>query len=251
MFKITYEYFIVFNKIVWSEKVPFVYSLVFPGIAFLLTNYKWIISTPTTSEILGSLNIYWAFIIFGVYLNGLGLQLSYFRESGFLKTSTMISGSKYPIFLGMAMTQFCFAFSSLTIFTVIIGLLVQANVLLLLFIAYTTLFITSLPIIFFMSWIPVVPARQNTINTISNIILLPMVFITAIRPLTNNIMIESLFSLLPTDYISQVSIFLKRLVLNESVNFSSISIVIGSLVYIVLGSIFIGRIRLISSLSRN
>lgn len=251
MIKITYEYFTVFNKIVWSEKIPFIYSLVFPLIAFFLTNYSWISSPPETAVLLAHLNIYWAFIIFGVFLNGLGLQLSSFRESGFLKTSAMISGSKYPIFAGMALTQFCFAFASITIFTTIIGLLVGDNIFLLLSIGYLILLLTSIPMILFVSWIPVLPTRQNTIGTISNIVLLPMVFISASRPLSDNFYIETIFSFVPIDYITQVGILVKRIIFNEAFDYSYIPIIIGTIAYLFIGLFFVKRIKLVSTLSRH
>ncbi|WP_188805325.1 hypothetical protein [Sporolactobacillus putidus] len=219
MLKISYEYFVMFNKIVWSEKIPIINSLIVPGIFFFLSNYKWLVSSPNTDQMIPILNIYWAYIIISVYLNGVVLQLSSFRESGFLKTSAMISGGKSPIFIGLSMTEILFGFINILAFTIIVGLATRVNISILLISVVFLYITTSLPIVFFLSWIPSLSAKPNTLNSLLNIFLVILIVVATIRPGTKSFFIESLYSLIPTDYITQVAIFFENIVFKGSVKY--------------------------------
>lgn len=91
--KLIFNYFKTFNKVILSEKIPFIYSVVVPVCIFMFNNFENLVSsTWSVSQLLNQNVNYVGYIIVSVAINGVGMQLISFRESGFLKTYTMISG---------------------------------------------------------------------------------------------------------------------------------------------------------------
>jgi len=127
--KLIFNYFKTFNKVILSEKIPFI-------------NFENLVSsTWSVSQLLNQTVNYVGYIIVSVAINGVGMQLISFRESGFLKTYTMISGGnkKYGV-IGLVLSEMLFGYLSVFIFGFVIGLFYLKNLLKLL-LNWETLFL--------------------------------------------------------------------------------------------------------------
>ncbi|PAD71490.1 hypothetical protein CHH67_24315, partial [Paenibacillus campinasensis] len=96
-----FGFFILNLKMLLFEKVAFVWSVIFPLFIALVLQRNILDSTSNDLDIIKYIFWFWAFIIISTFLNGIGLQSARLKESGLLKTYTLIAGSKYPIIFGM------------------------------------------------------------------------------------------------------------------------------------------------------
>src|SRR5699024_10339016 len=88
--------FILNIKIIFSEKVVFVWSLILPVVIFIVYTFRFSSDSFNISEMVDLFSYFWAFIIISSAFNGVGIHLSKLRNFGLLKTYTLIAGGKAP-----------------------------------------------------------------------------------------------------------------------------------------------------------
>ncbi|MCL1631600.1 hypothetical protein M3N64_06510 [Sporolactobacillus sp. CPB3-1] len=251
--KIIYNYFKVFNKIIWSEKIPFIYTLVAPALFFVFSNF----SLYGEKHIDGSHLVlkganYFGYIIVSVMVNGISLQLLNFRENGSLKTFTMISGgNKHLVISGLIVSELFFGLICSTIFSTLVSTFDFHSFF---FILLTSLFIyliSGIPIAFLVLFMAVLKVRANTMGTVSNLLVILFIWIAAVRRDTGNFLGEYLYGLIPNDYVTQVVIFIVRS-FQGTFSLSGLYILIAvTVTYIVIGTWSLSKIQINSIYMRN
>lgn len=249
------SYFKTFNKMIFSEKIPFIYSIVFPTCLFLLNNYSQLMYRSwTTSELLTETANYVGYIIVSVAINGVGVQLVNFRESGFLKTYTMISGGnkKYGI-IGLLLSELLFGYISVLIFGLIIGILFSKNIIQILVLYTISYLLCSIPAFLLAIVLGTLAIRVNTLVTILNISFFIMIWISIMRNDSGNLISEIIFGLNPVDYVSQVLIVLNQTMNNiDTINlYQLFSVLIVLIIFVTVGLISIPKVKLNSVNMRN
>ncbi|MBT2760606.1 hypothetical protein [Paenibacillus sp. ISL-20] len=174
-----FGFFILNLKMLLFEKVAFVWSVIFPLFIALVLQRNILDSTSNNLDIIKYIFWFWAFIIISTFLNGIGLQSARLKESGLLKTYTLIAGSKYPIIFGIVLTQVAFAILSLVLFTTILTLIYSIFSFKLLMLM-VIIVIISIPLAFATFTIALLPVQVSSISTILNILIYP-VFLVAIN----------------------------------------------------------------------
>ncbi|MEI5908912.1 ABC transporter [Bacillus spongiae] len=248
----TYEFFVFFNRVVWKEsKLAIIWPMMLPLITFFLINYRWFYDKPEFDTMLSYFAGFWAFIIVTVFLNGVGLRLSIFRETGFLKSFTYMTGSKNPIVFGLLMNQMALGFVSLIIFTVINGAIFNLPVLTLLFLVTCIYVLVALPIFLLMMWLPSVAVRATTIYSISNMLIFPATFIAVYRDVIQFPLLNFLFSLNPVEYVYRMSILLSNAFdLTNIATYNNWIILAISVLYSIIGIVCWKRLKLVSTMVR-
>lgn len=172
------SYFLLYIKIIFTDKIPFIWMLALP-LVIALFNGPNNTTDYSREDILSYLVLFWVYIILSSYLNGVGLRLAHMREHGLMKTYIMISGNKYTFIGAVILAQLLFSAVSLLIFTTVvtlvygffsIGLLAGSLIVLL----------CSLPLAVASIAITLLPAKNSSMTTIVNILLYPL-FLLAIN----------------------------------------------------------------------
>ncbi|MBO2944989.1 hypothetical protein JJQ72_13505 [Paenibacillus sp. F411] len=175
----TFGFSLLNLKMLLFEKVAFVWTVIFPLFIALVMQRGVLDSTSSNLDMMKYMFWFWAFIIISTFLNGIGLQSARLKESGLLKTYTLIAGSKYPIIFGIVLTQVAFAILSLMIFTTILTLIYDIFSFKLLILMLITVFI-SMPLAFAAFGIALLPVQVSSVSTLLNILMYP-VFLIAIN----------------------------------------------------------------------
>ncbi|MGM7700513.1 ABC transporter [Pseudalkalibacillus sp. Hm43] len=248
----TYEFFVFFNRVVWKEsKLAIVWPMMLPLITFFLINYRWFYDKPDFDTMISYFAGFWAFIIVTIFLNGVGLRLSIFRETGFLKSFTYMAGSKNPIVFGLLMNQMGLGFISLIIFTFVNGLIFQLPVFTLLYLAISIYILVALPIFLLMMWLPSISVRSMTIYSISNMLIFPATFIAVYRDVINFPLLNFVFSLNPVEYVYRMSILLSNTFqLTDIATYNNWIIVAISILYMTIGILCWRKLKLVSTIVR-
>ncbi len=168
--KKTLGFFLLNFKIITAEKIAFVWSVLLPAFIAIVHQQNVLRSLSGFREWVLYLCWFWVFIIISCFVYGVGLQLARLRESGMLKTYTMLSGGKYPIVFGTILSQIVFCLVSLFIFTFIITFLngmMGARF----FILPVILLFISLPFGLFILFLPNLPFQYGNFSVIVNILI--------------------------------------------------------------------------------
>lgn len=176
--KPTLGMFILNLKILLSEKVVFIWSVIAPIIIFIVFTFRIELSDQSTSEIIQFLSYFWAFIIISTAFNGIGLHLSRMRNHGLLKTYTLIAGGKKPIVFAVIITQFVVSVVSLIIFTVFISIIFQLNTIMLTLTGLLLLLITFIPFALTSFVLTYLPVRDTSMSTFLNFGLFILLFLS-------------------------------------------------------------------------
>lgn len=253
--KLTLAYFKTFNKIIFFEKIPFLYSIAFPTCLFLFNNFDALTSTSwTTSQLILQTANYVAYIIVSVTINGIGIQLINFRESGFLKTYTMISGGdkRYGV-IGLLLSELLFGYCGVLIFGLVISLFNLKNIALLLILYTLAYLIAATPVFLLSIALGTLALRINTIVTLVNIGLFAMIGISAVRVDTHSLLGEFAYGLNPIDFVSQVLLLVNQTIHNlAAVEFYQAAAVLALLIiFVTIGIVSIPRVQLNSVNMRN
>ncbi|WP_419242201.1 hypothetical protein ACN08J_09950 (plasmid) [Pediococcus pentosaceus] len=204
--KIISSYIRTFNKVIWSEKIPFLYTLVFPVLIFFGTNYEKIVNhSHTLNNVILSTSNYLAYMIVATAFNGVLLQLINFREIGFLKTYTMISGGnrRYAVW-GLISSEFLFGYICVLLFSIFLTFFYPNKFIYILFVYTATYIFASIPVFLISVCGDLFPIRYNTSSTLVNILLAGMLWSSAVRGDTHTFIGELFFGLNPCDYVTQV-----------------------------------------------
>lgn len=247
------NYFKTFNKVILSEKIPFLYTLFLPAGLFIFNNYKSLGQNIPVSHLLLQTVNYVGYIIVIAALNGIGMQLVNFRDSGFLKTYTMISGGdkKYPI-LGLFLSEMLFGYLCTIIFALVVAVFSIKNVLLILAFYTITYLIAATPVMLASVVIGSFNIKMNTLGTGINIALFFLIWLSASRPTTNNLLMEIIYGLDPVDYVTQVLIAGNNLLFTQNqFVFQALSVGVLLIIFMIIGIWAIPRVKLNSIMMRN
>ena len=211
-------------------------------------------STWSVSQLLNQTVNYVGYIIVSVAINGVGMQLISFRESGFLKTYTMISGvnKKYGV-IGLVLSEMLFGYLSVFIFGFVIRLFYLKNLLLILTFYTISYLFAGIPVFLLAILLGTLPVKINTISTVANIGLFGMGWLSILRNDTHSILGEIVYGLNPIDYVSQVLLTINQAFRNAA-SVASYQILAVLILLIIFGGIGIGsisKVRLNSLNMRN
>lgn len=243
--KIISTYFKTFNKVIFFEKVPFLYTAVLPVVLFVFTNYSWLTFQTPVEKILNASLPYVSYIVVGIALNGVALQVADFRERGSLKTYTMISGgNKRLVITGLALSEFFLGLVCALLFSIALSFFSLSNILYITLSVVLTYFISIIPVTLFLFFLDVLPIRSSTLGTIANLLFFLAVTISAMRRATDSMVMEFLYGLLPTDFVTQIGAIINNIILNKPIPSSwSIAALALLLLYVALGNLFLKNIR--------
>lgn len=240
-----YSFFILYLKILFAEKIALVWTVILPVLIAVMYSHNVMDGTfSSTGEFLKFMSLFWVFIIWSSYLNGVGLQLARLREQGLLKTYTLIAGNKYPIVFGTILSQLVFSLVSLLSFTIIVSLI--NNILMIeLFLLPIILLICSLPFSLFVLIVVILPFQYNNFSIIVNLSTYPL-FAHAIYASG-----DSFLSLLNPFilFMEVVSYFGSLLNIMETQHFNY-NIVLILAIYLIIGCFSIKKLNLVSVVQR-
>lgn len=253
--KIISSYIKTFNKVIWSEKIPFIYTLVLPVVIFFSTNYQVIFDkSQSLNGIISTTSNYLSYMIVATAVNGVLLQLINFREIGFLKTYTMISGGnrRYAV-LGLVGSELIFGYICVLIFSLLIVVFYPTHFLQIIEIYTITYILASVPVFLFSVGGALLPVRYNTSNTLVNIFLVGMLALSAARRDTHSFIGEVLFGINPCDYVTQVFSVVKNLIekYGSTPLYQFLAIFVLLLVFLGVGIFSSSRISINSKNMRN
>ncbi|AXX64454.1 hypothetical protein DS830_02770 [Bombilactobacillus bombi] len=253
--KIIYNYVQTFNKIIWSEKIPFIYTLFLPAVFYIFSNFHYLsFGKVSLYKLLLSTSNYFAYMVVSVAINGVSLQLISFRESGFLKTFTMISGGerKFPVY-GLLISEFLFGYMCIFLFGMFISFFDIKNIIKIVLI-YTLIYLfTAFPVMFVSVLLDIFPLRFNTSSVLANLGLFLMIWLSAVRKDTGSFIGELLFGINPADYVTQVaSLIINFFQYHNFVNmYQLLSVLSLFVIYCIVGYIVSSKIKINSLLMRN
>ncbi|WP_058303563.1 hypothetical protein [Gorillibacterium timonense] len=181
MMRKSWNFTLVFFKMMLHEKLPYLWTLLAPVLFFIYNKWEWKEQPPGDADVLRQMGFYWSYIIITVLVNGLSISLVYQKDSGFLKTYQFLAGSKLPIVLGLAMTYTLQAWFCLIVFTtassVVFGLAWPQLILL----ASLTLLAVVIPIGFLVITIPVLVKKSASAAVLMNIVIIALIYISGER----------------------------------------------------------------------
>ncbi|WP_179283044.1 MULTISPECIES: hypothetical protein [Paenibacillus] len=179
--KITCEYFRLYTKMMLSNKIAFVWYLLFPLIAFFIFNYNWFTVGPNLNEFYIQTSVFISYIIFVMSID-VSTSLISLRESGFFKMFKFISGSKYPIIWGKALNQIVFLLLTILLFSLVSGLIFLSSVqqiALFILVSLTSCLLGSVMVILLTLVLMLIPVRQESLSAVISMSLLVMFFLSA------------------------------------------------------------------------
>ncbi|API88617.1 hypothetical protein BKP56_04570 [Marinilactibacillus sp. 15R] len=251
--KIIFTYFKTFNKVIFFEKIPFLYTAILPVVLFIFTNYSWLTFQSPLEKILNASLPYVSYIVVGIALNGIALQIADFRERGSLKTYTMISGgNKSLVITGLSLSEFFLGLVCAILFSITLSFFSLSNIFYITLSVVLTYIISIIPVTLFLFFLDVLPIRSSTLGTIANLFFFLAVTISAMRRATDSIVIEFLYGLLPTDFVTQIGVILNNLILDKPIPSSWLLAALALLLlYSALGGLFLKKIRVSGVNNRN
>lgn len=253
--KIILNYAKTFNKIIWSEKIPLIYTLLLPTVLYVFSNFQRLsIGGISVIKLLSSTSDYLAYMIVSVAINGIALQIISFRESGFLKTVTMISGGnrKFPVY-GLLISEFIFGYLCVLMFGIFMAIF-NFHKIIMIILLYTLIYICSaIPVMLFSILLTIFPMRVNTSSILANLILLGLIWLSAVRQDTGSFWGELFFGINPADYVTQVIVVILNLFKAQHVIhlYQVLSIFVLFIIYFFIGYAASSKVRINSLTSRN
>ncbi|MDT2292554.1 hypothetical protein P7H15_06010 [Paenibacillus larvae] len=232
------EYFRLYTKITLTNKVGFLWYLVFPLVAFVVYHYDWINSKPDIQSFYVQTSMFIAYIIFVMSID-VTTSLIAMRETGFLKMFKFVSGSKSAMIMGKILNQLAFLLLATLIFSVITGLMMLDDLkdagIFVICSLFSSLF-ASIPVTFFLLILLLIPIKQESLVTILNILLFALFFITA-KSLSHSASWGILLLYLnPLELIRSLTFLVTEIITGNSFhNFGLLSIGTAGSAYFILG----------------
>jgi ABC-2 type transport system permease protein len=231
MLRKSWEFFILFNKEVFYNKIALLWTLVIPLFFMVFNHLSWLTNPPNFQSFKNNIFLYWSFMILITAISGVGISILMLRDNGFLKMFKFIARNKLPIILGKIGSQWFFVTINLVIFTAASALLFHQPVFSVLSIAIIIAIIVPLPIFFLFLWIGSLPYRQETISPIFTILMFPLIYFANVE--VND---KSLLVLNPASFILNVSKLISDAVSNHVWDITlSYTLVVIMGVYILIG----------------
>ncbi|MGG3957465.1 hypothetical protein ABEV15_12810 [Bhargavaea massiliensis] len=231
MLRKSWEFFILFNKEVFYNKIALLWTLVIPLFFMVFNHLSWLTNPPNFQSFKNNIFLYWSFMILINAINGVGISILMLRDNGFLKMFKFIARNKLPIILGKIGSQWFFVTINLVIFTAASALLFHQPVFSVLSIAIIVAIIVPLPIFFLFLCISSLPYRQETISPIFTILMSSLIYFANVE--VNH---KSLLVLNPASFILNVSKLISDAVSNHVWDITlSYTLVVIMGVYILIG----------------
>lgn len=167
----SYEYFKLFNKEVFYNKLSYIWSLAIP-IIFLIINHYNNFTTLSYESFSYSLFFFWGYMVLITASEGIGIRFLYMRDSNFLKMYTYITGSKLPIIFGKIFSQMLFLWGNMLVFILFSGLLYQQPVVSIIFTSFIILIPIVIPIYLLFLISATLPMKSNSIGPLFPLIVL-------------------------------------------------------------------------------
>lgn len=238
MFIKIYEFFIYYNKIIYREGITnYIWSLFIPLLIFFSLKINWFFKPPSLNEALPFFSAIWSYNIVSTYLYGLAGRIAIFRDNGFLRSFTYISGEKSSIIYSLFLMQIFHGSIFLILFTVVTSLCFHLSIFYMLTVAIVSFLISSIPIGCLVLIFAALPITPYTLNSVGSIVMLPALFITMFRDNIYTNKWDWLFLISPVEYVSQLSINVSNFI-NSGLFLSNIStLVLVTAVYVFIGII--------------
>jgi len=234
------SYFILYLKIMVTDKIPFLWTIGLPLVLALAYGTQ---NDFTYADFLSYIPLFWGYIILSTYLNGIGLQLARMREHGLMKTYIMISGNKLSCILAMILVQMVFAAVSLVFFTITVSLVSGMFSLQLIGLALLVL-VGSVPLAFASTLLTLVPFKISSMTTLANIVMYPLFLLSTRQN-------EYWFSYFNPFYtIRQLAFEILQFFKALDVSINGPVLLTALLVYLLSGLFAIKRFNLLSILTR-
>lgn len=106
----------VFLSETLDNKFVFIFNLILPVVFFLTNNTQRVTKVLTEDFLIEQLSLYWGYIIIVSILNSLILNVVIQKELGIYLEYTLISRSKYQVFIALALVKLGMIFAELLIF---------------------------------------------------------------------------------------------------------------------------------------
>ncbi|MFC7747211.1 hypothetical protein ACFQU8_08165 [Lentibacillus kimchii] len=247
----SFEYFKIFNKEIFYNKISYIWSLGAPIIFLIINDFNE--RTNMTYEAFSyDVLFYWSYIILITGIQGIGIDLLFMRDQNFLKMYTYITGSKFPIILGRILSQCLFLWVNLILFTVFIGLFQEQPIASLLVTSLLILIPVVIPIYFFIVLIAAMPIRSNSIGPILTFIVLFLVSLIGLKIDTGTVMDYFVYL---NDFLNPAQVIVTSAESIHSMLSGAGSILIGFsvlplAVYLLVGSISCQEMSIISKKGR-
>lgn len=248
----SFEFFLLYLKITVREGViSIVWGQIVPIITFITLNLKWFYDKPDFNGALPMYSAFWSLLIVNLFVYGIGIRISIFRETGYLRNFVYIAGSKTPIIAGLLMIQIVFGFMLLAVFNIITSIIFQFNLLSLMYISYLTLIVTMIPLFMLVLLLPTLSVSSNNLYSVTNMLIFPSTFITMFRGEVGDIWLNFLFALNPIEYVYKSSLLIASNINGLSLpNYNYIIVSAVTCILLFVGFVSWKRIKLISTIIR-
>ncbi len=235
-----------------ENKVALIWSLGLP-LGLMVLNNKNVILHPVHRELAQFISTYWGYMMVANAINGVGLSLLIMREKGFLKMFRFISGSVSPIVIGTYLTQLVFVTISSLMVTCAAMILFRSYSPILLIACVINSLVSMVPISMFISWIPVLSVREDSLSPILNIGTIGLLYLSEIHA-SPNLMAQACDMLNPVVYVIDVSKVIFMMFGVQHLGHLAItlsSLIIVTCIYFVFGIFSLSRIKISSKVMRN
>jgi ABC-2 type transport system permease protein len=245
---ITLQFIRLFLKNAFSNKISFIWVLLFPIGLMTYSSRYWFKEAPDLETFITILSIYIGYMIVISSTNGFGLGLLVMRENGFLKMFKFISGQKAPVVMAHYISQALFLLFNLLAFSTVISILFfPAALLKLLVVNLLVGLVIILPVGMLFSWIPILKAKVESISPLTSIIPIGLTFLTSFSLRPESELVENLLLFNPVEVVVRCIQFIASLFFGTSYSGQPFLLCFILFIYIVIGIISIKHIKISSS----
>ncbi|WP_128896744.1 hypothetical protein [Longirhabdus pacifica] len=241
-----FAFFIINLKMILLEKVVYLWTIILPVVLAIGQS-----AFLKEVEPVFFLHWFWVYIMISSFLNGVGLQLAELKEYGLLKTFTLVAGSKLYAIWGLIASQIVYSMISLSVFNIIVGSYYGVFSIKMILISYVGLLILSIPLSFLFLLIPLIPAKNSSMNTLLNLIMYPL-FVVSISDVILKFGLSYVQLLNPFKLASEVMVLISSFFSLEIrvQQYTLLEMMLMVMLYLIIGIICIKKINLLSVIQR-
>jgi ABC-2 type transport system permease protein len=252
MIKKSFEFFLVYLKITVREGViSLAWGQIVPILTFITLNLKWFYIKPDFNHALPVYSAFWSLLIVNLFIYGVGIRTSIFRETGFLRQFIYIAGSKTPIIVGLLFIQIVYGILLLFIFNILTSMIFQYNLISLISISYLTLIATAIPLFMLVIVLPTLSVSSNDLYSITNMLVFPSTFITMFRGEFGDFWLNFLFALNPIEYVYKFSLIIASKLNGLLIpDYNYVTVASVTFIFLIIGLVSWSRIKINSTVVR-
>lgn len=239
----SYEYFKLFNKEVFYNRLSYIWSLAIPIIFLFINNYN-SLTTISYESFRHSIFFFWGYMVLITAAEGIGIGLLFMRDSHFLKMYTYITGSKLPIVLGKVFSQCFFLWVNMVVFTLFSGLMYQQPVGSLVFTSFIILIPIVIPVYFLFLTTATLRVKSKNIGPLLTLIVILLVNLAGIT-LNTGTLLDYLVYLNPASVILAGSKLIHSFLMNSTSTAIWLSL-LPLIAYLLIGSIGYKKLDIVS-----